>query len=267
MVGAPLVDLLLERGVDITALVRADAPSRALRERGVTVIRGDLSSPAAWRRAAAEADVVFHVGLPRMVPPLRGRHVRALARQSRQAAGALADAVGADALVVMASCGIGDATGPLRISGPAAEAEDALSVTGLRVVRLPWAYGPAGFIRDLARGLQMRRVRIVGPGGNRIALVGARDAAAALVAAASAPPGRYGVAEAQAPSQVELIHHICVGRGATRPDHLPPRMASLSMGGVVVEALTADQQVPGAPPPGFVHAQEWRRDLLDALIG
>lgn len=265
--GAPLVDLLLERGVGVTALVRADAAARALRERGATVIRGDLASPGPWRDAAADADVVFHAGQPRMVPPLRGRHVRRLARQSRQAADALAYCVGPDAVVVMASCGIGDADGPLRISGPAQAAEAGLSETALRVVRVPWAYGPAGFIRDIARGLQMRRVRIVGPGHNRIALVGARDAAAALVAAASAPPGRYGVSEADAPTQVELIHHLCEGRGATRPDHLPPGMASLSMGGVVVEALMADQHVPGAPPPGFVPAQAWRRDLLDALIG
>jgi len=247
--------------------VRADAPARALRERGVTVIRGDLSSPAAWQSAAADAEVVFHAGQPRMVPPLRGRHVKRLARQSRQSAEAIAGAAGPGATVVMASCGIGDGTGPVRISEPAQQAEGALSATGPRIVRLPWAYGPAGFIRDIARGLQMRRVRIVGPGDNRIALVGARDAAAALVAAASAPPGRYGVAEPDVPTQVELIHHLCAGRGATRPDHLPPGMASFSMGGVVVEALTADQRVPGSPPPGFSFSQEWRRDLLDALIG
>lgn len=253
--------------MEVTALVRADAPARALRERGVTVIRGDLSSPAAWRGAATDAEVVFHAGQPRMVPPLRGRHVRRLARQSRGAAEAIASAVGPDAPVVMASCGIGAGGGPLRIAEPAHEAEDALAVTALRVVRLPWAYGPAGFIRDIARGLQMRRVRIVGPGDNRIALVGARDAAAALLAAAHAPTGRYGVAEADAPTQVELVHHLCAGRGATRPDHLPPAMASLSMGGVVVEALSADQRVPGSPPPGFALEQHWRRDLLDALIG
>lgn len=231
------------------------------------MIRGDLSSPAAWRGAAADAEVVFHAGQPRMVPPLRGRHVRRLARHSREAGEAIASAVGPAGTVVMASCGIGAGGAPIGISEPAQHAEGALSGTALRVVRLPWAYGPAGFIRDIARGLQMRRVRIVGPGDNRIALVGARDAAAALVAAADAPPGRYGVAEADAPTQVELIHHLCTGRGATRPDHLPPRMASLSMGGVVVEALMADQHVPGTPPPGFTHAQEWRRDLLDALIG
>lgn len=251
----------------MTALVRADAPARELRERGVRVIRGDLASPAAWRGAAGDADVVFHAGQPRMVPPLRGRHVRRLSRHAGQAATAITDAAGPDATLVMASCGIGAGDAPLRIADPARHAEEALPADRARVVRMPWAYGPGGFIRDLARGLQMRRVRIVGPGDNRIAVVGARDAAMALLAAADAPPGRYGVAEADSPTQVELIHHLCAGRGAPRPDHLPPRMASLSMGGVVVEALMAHQRVPGTPPPGFAFAQQWRRDLLDSLVG
>jgi hypothetical protein len=38
------------------------------------------------------------------------------------------------------------------------------------------------------------------------------------------------------------------------------------MGGVVVEALLADQRVPGAPPPGFEPVQDWRRDLIESLI-
>jgi uncharacterized protein YbjT (DUF2867 family) len=261
------VDLLVERGITVTALARSDAAAHALRERGASVVRGDLSQPAAWQGAAASADVIFHAGQPRMVPPLRGRHVKRLVRQSRGAAEALAGALGPDATVVMASCGLGAEGAPLRIAEPSQEAERALSGPGLRVVRIPWAYGPGGFIRDIARGLQMGRMRIVGPGGNRIALVGARDAAAALLAAADAPPGRYGIEEADAPTQVEFIHHLCAGRGATRPDHLPPRMASLSMGGVVVEALMADQRVPGGPPPGFSAEQAWQRDLLDALIG
>jgi hypothetical protein len=62
-----------------------------------------------------------------------------------------------------------------------------------------------------------------------------------------------------------LVHHICAGRRAPRPDHLPPRMASLSMGGVVVEALLADQQIEGPPPPGLVLRQAWKDDLLEAL--
>jgi len=229
-------------------------------------VRGDLASASAWAHSVGDADVVFHAGGPRMAPPLRRRHVRRLEARARHGARAVAAAAAPDAAIVVASCGIGDARGPLVIAAPALAGEEEVPRDVARVVRLPWAYGPGGFIRDVARGLQMRRFRIVGPGTNRIALIGASDAAAAILAAAAAPPGVYGVEEASAPTQVELVHHLCAGRGAPRPDHLPPRFASLSMGGVVVEALLADQRVPGAPPPGFEPAQDWRRDLIESLI-
>ncbi len=264
--GTPLVDLLIAQGVEVTALCRTDASARDLRERGALAVRGDLDAPGAWQGHVAGADVVFHAASPGIAPPLRGRQMRRLERLAAQGALAVSDAAAPGATLVMASCGLGDGTGPLRIAHPALAAEAALAGPSTRVVRLPWVYGPGGFIRDLARGLQMRRVRIVGPGGNHLALVGARDAAAALVAAAAAPPGRYAAVEDDRPTQTELVHHLCAGRGALRPDHLPPGIAALSMGGVLVEAMLADQAVPGDPPPGFVHAQRWRDDLLGALV-
>ena len=169
--------------------------------------------------------------------------------------------------LVLASCAIGDARGALEIARPALAAEAVLRGPDLRIVRLPWAYGPSGFICDISRGLQMRRFRMVGPATNHIALIGARDAAAALIAAAGSPPGTYAVAEDGPPTQMELVHLICAARRAPRPDHLPPRMAGMSMGSVVVDAITAEQSVDVRPPPGFAFAQRWDRDLTDALSG
>jgi len=265
-VGAPLVDSLVESGADVMALARTDRAARALNERGATAVRGDLAQPGAWERAAGDADVLFHAGLPRMVPPLRRRHIRRREREAASGARAIASAAAPGAVVVLASCAIADSRGPLAIAAPARSAEQALAGPAVRTVRLPWAYGPSGFIADMARGLSMQRVRVVGPGANRIQLIGAQDAAMALRAAAAAPPGTYAAAEAGAPTQVELVHHICTGRRVPRPDHLPPRMASLSMGGVVVEALLADQQVEGTPPPGLILRQAWKDNLLEALI-
>jgi hypothetical protein len=91
--------------------------------------------------------------------------------------------------------------------------------------------------------------------------------AGALIAAAVAPGGVYAVAEDSSPTQVELVHHMCMSRGVPRPDHLPPRMATLAMGGVVVQAVTADQHVEVAAPPGFTHEQAWQLHLMDALAG
>lgn len=256
----------MAQGVEVTALARTHVGERRLAERGATTVMGDLGQPLHWERPAREADVIFHVGLPRLTPPLRGRHMRKLEREAVAGAAIIRDiAAGGD--VVMATCAIASASGPLAIARPGLAAERELAGPSTRVVRLPWAYGPSGFICDMSRGLQMRRYRIVGAGENRLALVGARDAADALIAAAAAPPGTYTVAEDRPPTQVELVHHICASRGVPRPDRLPPRMAALSMGGVVVEAVSAEQRVEVMPPPGFVHSQRWDEDLMGALAG
>ncbi len=57
--GGAVVDALLARGDGVVSLARGDYP--ALRERGVTTIRGDLADPPASRAAVEGVDVVFHV--------------------------------------------------------------------------------------------------------------------------------------------------------------------------------------------------------------
>ncbi len=267
--GGALIDVLVQQGVEVIALSRTDLGDRTLKDRGVSaVVRADLGETARWDHATRDVDVIFHLGLPRLTPPVRSRHIKRLAAQAEAGAtivGGLADG----RPVVMATCAMSDASGPLAIARPGLAAQRALEATGARarIVRLPWAYGASGFICDMSRGLQLRRFRVVGPGTNTIALVGARDAATALVAAASAPAGVYTVAEDDMPTQEALVHYLCGIRDAPRPDHLPPSVARVSMGGVIVDALTADQRVVVSPPPGFAHEQRWRDDLDEALRG
>ena len=258
---------LLAAGTPVTALARSETAARALHDTGARVVIGDIGESIRWEHAAREADVIFHVGLPRLTPPLRGRHIRKLEREAAAGAQIVREiADGRD--LVMATCAIRSVSGPLDIARPGLAAEAAVAgAPGARIVRLPWAYGTSGFICDISRGLQMRRYRIVGPGDNRLVLVGARDAANALIAAASAPVGTYTVAEESGPTQEELVHHMCITRGVPRPDHLPPRMASLSMGGVAVQAVMADQKAEISLPPGFALTQNWQEHLMDALAG
>ena len=265
--GGALVQALVESGTPVTALARTEVAARRLHDAGAKVVIGDIGESLRWEHAAREAEVIFHLGLPRLTPPLRSRHIRKFEREASagtQIVREIAD--GRD--LVMATCAIRSAEGPLDIARPGLAAESALEgAPGARIVRLPWAYGTSGFICDISRGLQMRRYRIVGPGDNRLVLVGARDAARALIAAASSPDGTYTVAEESGPTQVELVHHMCITRGVPRPDHLPPRMASLSMGGVAVQAVMAEQRVDIAPPPGFTLTQTWQTHLMEALAG
>lgn len=57
--GGALVRALVARGDEVVSLARGDYP--ALRELGVTTVRGDLADLTAVRAAAQGCDVVFHV--------------------------------------------------------------------------------------------------------------------------------------------------------------------------------------------------------------
>lgn len=59
-VGGHLVDRLLARGDEVTALVRAPAKATDFAERGVRLVRGDLGDHAALAEAAAGQDVIYH---------------------------------------------------------------------------------------------------------------------------------------------------------------------------------------------------------------
>lgn len=60
-VGSHLIDALLERGDDVTALVRSPARARRLEGTGVRLVHGDLFDLAALHAAAHAQDVVYHV--------------------------------------------------------------------------------------------------------------------------------------------------------------------------------------------------------------
>src|SRR5262245_45902313 len=277
LVGQALIARLRGGGTRVLATARSLPAERAVAEAGAEPLHTDLANVGAWEREAADAQVVFHVGLPRLDPPLRPSGARRRARAAGADAAALARLAGGRP-VVMASSGLvyGDrprgpavdddppAARPPAVAGAALAAERALAGPDLRAVRLPWVYGSSGLLRDLVVGLRIRRYRIVGMGDNRWALISAADAAAALVAAASAPPGAYTAAEGPAPTQLEVVDALCAVPGHRRPDRVPPRFAALSMGGAMAEALATSLDVAtGAlAEAGWAPADDWRRELV-----
>ena len=60
-IGSHLVDRLLADGHTVVALLRLKSQSSVLEERGVQVIRGDVTDPAAVERTVADCHVVFHL--------------------------------------------------------------------------------------------------------------------------------------------------------------------------------------------------------------
>jgi nucleoside-diphosphate-sugar epimerase len=264
----------------VLATARSLAAERAVRELGAEPLHTDVANIGSWSRETADAELIFHLALPRLAPPLRRGAARRRGRPAGAAARALAELAG-DRPVVMLSTGFvyGDrsepavddapATGRIALAAAAARAEEGLRGPGLRVVRVPWVHGPGGLMRDLIVGLRVRRFRIVGPGDNAWAMIGARDAAAALVAAAEAPPGVYSAAEADVPTQAEVVETICAVPGHRRPDRAPMALAALAMGGAMSEALAASLSLRTGrlADHGWAPAQDWRRDLVSLAEG
>jgi nucleoside-diphosphate-sugar epimerase len=274
-VGRPLVALLRERGVRVLATARSLRAEARLRELGAEPLHTDLASIGGWEREAREADVVFHLAHPRVVPPLR--RIPALRRARAAAAGAEAlDAVADGRPVVVLSTALvyGAQAGPAVDAAPLGRtpalaaaslaAETALTGPAQRVVRVPWVYGRGSLIGDVAEGLRMRRHRIVGDGENAWSLISARDAAAALVAALDAPAGAYTAAEPDVPTQNAVVDHLCRELGLRRPDHVPARLAGLSMGGAVSEALALSLRVRTGRlgELGWSPRDDWREGLV-----
>jgi nucleoside-diphosphate-sugar epimerase len=276
LLGEALLGALVRDGVHVLALVRDIGGAGRVRDLGGDPVLGDLTEDrGTWRPRVAEAEVVWHCGLPRVRPPLRGHRLRGAARAAAHGAAVLGEAAG-DRPVVMASSALvygprpGEAVGeddpaaPVGFGRVALAAERALAGADLRAVRTGWLYGPEGMLADMIRGLRGRRLRITGDGANRMPLLSAVDGAAAMRAALALPAGPVLAAETPVPTQEEVVHHLCAELGVPRPDRLPPRLASLSLGGGLVAGLTASLDTrPGRlADAGWAPADEWRRDLL-----
>jgi nucleoside-diphosphate-sugar epimerase len=272
LVGRALVARLAVEGHRVVALARTRAAAGLVEEAGGEPLHGELADAGSWAAAAAAADRVFHLAQPRLQPPIRGLQIRSLARAAAEGAAGLRAVLGPRPLVMVSTAlAWGDAaTGrEVALARPALAAERALQGPGLRVVRLPWVYGDGGPIRVLALALRAGRFRIVGAGENAWALVAADDAARALVAAAEAPPGIYAAAEERPPTQVEVVAALCAGVPARRPDHLPPLLADLVLGGPMSRAFAASL-APGPgwrPVAGWSPTRAWRRDLVRLVVG
>jgi nucleoside-diphosphate-sugar epimerase len=277
LVGRQLIADLVADGVRVQALGRSGEALRRLETMGAEPIYGDLAVPGVWQEDADEADVVWHLGAPRVHAPLRGPRVRKDARQAWRAADHLIAGGDRARTVVVASHVLAwgdhgddpvtEATDPepVAMGHWGLAAEQALAGPGLRAVRLGWTYGAGGRFSELVAAVSRRQYRIVGDGRNRLPLISARDAARAMRAAAQAPPGVYAACEPGPPTQEEIIHHICATLGVPRPDRVPPRLAALSLGGAMADALRSSVNLAGSGLArfGWHPSDEWRTALVE----
>ncbi|MBI3946628.1 MAG: NAD-dependent epimerase/dehydratase family protein, partial [Armatimonadetes bacterium] len=260
--GGHVVDLLVDRGEEVRALVRPEEAGESVRrlERlGVAVCRGDLADSASAAQAVAGADRVLHCAA-RTGPWGPRREYQAA---NVTGLGALLDAAldaGVRRFVHVSSItvhgndvrGTADETAPLRIERnpyswskvlgerllERAIAERRAPVT---IVRPGWVYGPrdsASFGRFAAMIRQGKMVRI-GSGANHLPLIYVGDVARGILLASEAERavGRaYILVNDEPVTQRDYLEAIAAELGVAPPRrHVPYRPALAA--GVLFETL------------------------------
>ena len=200
-VGHHLIDALLRRGDEVTALVRSPTKARTLESKAVRLVRGDLEDEAALTEAARNQDIVYHVaGL------VAARNEEEFLRVNRDGTRRLLEASAAVSqarfLLVssMAAGGPSDAGRPLLGHEPSrpVTAYGRSKLAGEEVVRngsLPWTilrppavYGPGD--REILKVFKIARLGVApvfGGGKQELSLVYGPDLGEALAAAGHAP--------------------------------------------------------------------------------
>lgn len=200
-VGGHLVDALLARGDDVTALVRSPAKAADLDRRGVRLVSGDLDRLEALATAVEGAEVVYHVA--GLTAARNEEEFLATNRDGTARLVAAAERAGATRFLLVSSLAAG---GPARDGRPLTGTEPANPVTRygrskvaaeavVRASALPWTilrppavYGPGD--REMLRVFRAASwgvAPVFGTGSQRLSLVYGPDLAGAIAAAGIAP--------------------------------------------------------------------------------
>ena len=244
-VGGHLVDVLRERGDDVTALVRSAARGAALASRGVRLVQGDLHAMDALKRATAGQDIVYHVAgvvaAPNEAAYLAGnRDGTANLLRATEAAGS------AGRFVLVSSMAAGgpsrkgrprqpdDAANPVTAYGRSKLAgEDVVRGGGLPwvILRPPTVYGP----RDKDNLIKVYRLArlgvapVFGDGSQELSAVHAADLARAIASAGAAPGVErklYYVNHPEIFTSADLVRRVAESMGRTvRVIGLPDTLA------------------------------------------
>jgi nucleoside-diphosphate-sugar epimerase len=245
-IGSKLTARLVERGDEVTCLVRATSKTGPLEALGVRLAQGDVRSPRRVRAAVAGADVVYH--LAGLVTAFRQSDLHAVNTEGfRNVAAACAARITPPTLVSISSLA---AAGPAPADRPRVESDPARPVSHygrakraaeliaadyssrvpITIVRPPIVFGEGDVaMRDVFRSIFRFGVHLaLGVAPNRYSLIHVRDLVDAMIlcgergsrldacaqCAAHSPRGYYFVAMDDQPTFADLGRLIgqCFGR-------------------------------------------------------
>ena len=244
-VGAHLVRALLERGDQVTCLVRSPAKAEALGWSGVRMVRGDLSDRDALRAGCAGAEVIFH-----LAGRISARDLGEFMAVNRDSTADLLEAATTDPpgrFLYVSSLAAGGPTVPGR---PIDETRPPAPVTDYgrsklagevlvraggfpwTIVRAPVVYGE--WDREVLKLFKVARTGLApvfGDGSQELSVIYAGDLARALIAAATSPAAGGKIYYAAHPATTTsrgLV--LAVGRAVGRSPRIVPLPALLARG-------------------------------------
>ncbi|HEY8551329.1 MAG TPA: NAD-dependent epimerase/dehydratase family protein [Vicinamibacterales bacterium] len=254
-IGSAVTAAFVRAGHEVTALVRPSARPRALQQRGVQVVTGDLADIGANRHALAGFDVYVHAAFdasPR--GPGVDRHVIETIRDVAEESGGAAFIYTSGVWVLGNTRAPADETAP--VDPPAVVAHrpalEGLVLDanggGMRaiVVRPGIVYGGSrGIIADMLRDAANGILRVIGTGDNRWPLVYDRDLADLYVRLATHPTasGLFHATD-EGDERVNDLVRAMSAQVAHAPEvrYMPVQEARARLG-PVADALALDQVV------------------------
>lgn len=268
VLGRALLPALRDAGHETTALTRSEEKAAAIRAAGAEPVVGDGLDGERLAELVAEArpDVVINAltAIPRaMAPRKMPELMKPTNRLRREGTRILADAAvaaGAQRLVSESVAfayrhgpGLRTEDDPLRDDAEYVRAVGELEritlgtpgIDGV-VLRYGWFYGPGTTLApdgSQADAIRKGQFPLVGKGTGVWSFVHTDDAAAATVAALTAPPGIYNVVDDDPAPASEWVPEIARLIGAKPPRRVPKLAARVVAGG---EAANGAVGLPGA---------------------
>jgi nucleoside-diphosphate-sugar epimerase len=265
-VGGHVARALLDRGHQVTGLVRDPARASGLAGEGATLARGDMLNPSSYQPLVAEADAVVHTAQYAVGARVGRRSVAAIEAADSLMTTTLAgecQRLGRRFVYTSGCFNYGDhgedwiepgtpfAPSPLGRG----HARQVLSLReqhklglDLVVIAPGFVYGPGGlFVSAFCDQLDKGRLRVIGSGRNWWSCVHVDDLAAAYVAAVEhAEPGTEVDAVDGAPIRLrDLVDLLCDACGKKRVGTVPPAVIGLLIGAPLAASLATSFRIRG----------------------